>query len=157
VKTPTFSELTDKERAWVQVQLEALPLFIEAYLPEDKDKPMSVEILDRAFASWLTHNVQDVAQINGTINIVGIRFGQFLVDEGGFRWVIATADGHPDLAVLALPGKGDVLVYPANFVAKRWERRQSTFMVEAFDAIGKQLRQIQSTGGSRHRPWWKFW
>jgi hypothetical protein len=157
VKTPKFSDLTDKERAWVQSHLEALPLLIEAYSPGDKDKPMSLEVLDRAFASCLTHNIQDVAQVNGTINIFGIRFGQFLVDEAGFRWVIATDGGNSDLAILALRGQGDVLVYPANFVAKRWERRESTFMVEAFDAIRKQVRQIQSASERLHRPWWKFW
>ena len=141
----------------MRAQLEALPLFIEAYSPGDNEKPMSLELLDRAFASWLTHNVQDVAQINGTINIVGIRFGQFLVDETGFRWVIATDGGHSDVAVLALQGQGDVLAYPANFVAKRWERRESNFMVEAFGAIRKQVQQIQAASERRHYRWWRFW
>jgi hypothetical protein len=155
---PTFSELTDKERAWIRTQLDALPLFLEAYSPSDARGPISLPALDRAFASWLAQDIRDSAQINGAINVAGVRFGQFLVDEAGFRWVIATDGGQSDLAVLALPGRGDVLVYPANFVAKRWERRESNFMAPAFEAIRQQVEQIKTAGGGApRRPWWRFW
>jgi hypothetical protein len=46
----------------------------------------------------------------------------------GLAWVIASGKNGSDLAVYGLPGKGDVLVYPANFVAKRWERREKNFL-----------------------------
>jgi hypothetical protein len=157
MESPKFSDLTDKERAWIQAQLHALPLFIEAYSPGDKDQPVTLEALDRAFDSWLGHRVQDGAQINGSINIVGIRFGQFLVDRAGFRWVVATQDGHSDLAVLALPGEGDVLAFPANFVAKRWERGESNFLVAAFVAIREQVQRVQAANKQQRRRWWKFW
>jgi hypothetical protein len=156
--SPTYSAPTDKERAWVNSQLAALPLFVEAYSPDDADQPITLSVLDHIFASWLAQDIRDTTQVNAAINIVGIRFGQILVEEAGFSWVIATDGGSSDLAVRALPGRGDVLVYPANFVAKRWERREANFMAEAFAAIRRQVAQTEAAwNGGASRPWGKFW
>jgi hypothetical protein len=135
------------------------PLFIDAYSPDDSGQPITLSILDRAFTSWMAQDIRDNTQVNATINIVGVRFGQFLVDEAGFRWVIATDRKGSDLAVLALPGRGDVLVYPANFVAKRWERRETNFLAGAFVAIRDQTKAVEAATGSvgPRRPWWRFW
>jgi hypothetical protein len=80
--------------------------------------------------------------INAVINYVGIAFGQALVDGIGFSWVIATDDQGSELAVHGFPGRGDVLVYPANFVAKRWERRETNFLEKAYQQIGRDARAI---------------
>jgi hypothetical protein len=61
------------------------------------------------------------------------------------------------LAILALPGQGDVLVYPANFVAKRWERRETDFLARSFDAIHEQVREVAAKdAGKPKHPWWRF-
>jgi hypothetical protein len=156
--TPTFSALTDKEQGWIRNQLDSVSLFIDAYSPDDSGQPITLPILDRAFALWLAQDIRENAQVNAAINLVGIRFGQFLVDVAGFRWVIATDRNNSDLAVLALPGRGDVLVYPANFVAKRWERRETSFLARAFAAIREQTEAVAAAGsGEARRPWWRFW
>ena len=99
-----------------------------------------------------------VRQINGTINIIGVQFGQFLVDAVGFRWVVASDKQGTDLAILALPGQGDVLVYPANFVAKRWERRETDFLARSFDAIREQVKEVAAKNcGKPNHPWRRFW
>jgi hypothetical protein len=43
-------------------------------------------------------------------------------------------------AVYGLPGTADVLVYPANFVAKRWERREVKFLggIARLDCRGRK-------------------
>ncbi len=156
--TPTFSPLTEAERNWVAQQLEGARLFIAAMSPADAGRPVTLEALDRAFAAWLPQAGDDVTRINATINVVGTQFGEFLVDRAGFEWTIAADDQGTDLAVRALPGRGDVLVYPANFVAKRSERRESNFLAAAFQAIREQVAAI--AGGSaqpERRPWWRFW
>ncbi len=155
---PTFSPLTEKERVWLDAQLGTLPLFVEAYAPDDAGRAITLSTLDRVFAAWSALGVRDNIQVNAAINIVGIRFGQFLVDEAGFSWVIATDKAGSELAVLALPDRGDVLIYPANFVAKRWERGETDFLVGGFEVIRKQIAEVQSmwSGGPR-RPWWRFW
>jgi hypothetical protein len=142
--TPIFRPLTDEEHDWVRHQLDSVSPFIDAYSPDDSGQPMTLPILDRAFALWLAQDIQDDAQINAAINVVGIRFGQFLVDVAGFRWVIATDDEGSDLAILALPGRGDVTVFPANFVSKRWEKRETNFLAEAFGWIREKTAAYEA-------------
>ena len=153
-----FSALTDAERNWIAQQLEVARLMVAAMSPADGDGPVTLEALDRAFAAWLASAVEDTTQVNGTINCVGVQFGQFLVDQVGFDWTIATDNNGTDLAVLALPGRGDVLVYPANFVAKRWERRECNFLVNSFQTIREQVASVSANWASAsRRTWWQFW
>jgi ribosomal protein S16 len=156
VNLPNFSPPTDAERTWIRDQLEGVLAFVGAYSPEDAGKPVTLAILDRAWAAWLVEGAHGTDEVNAAINVVGIRFGQFLVDEAGFQWVIATDEHGTDLAVLALPRRGDVLVYPANFVAKRCDRRETNFLAAAFDAIIKQVAEIASASSvPPRRPWWR--
>jgi hypothetical protein len=158
VSNPTFAPLTDAERAWIGQQLEGARLFVASMSPADANQPVTIEALDRAFAAWLPQAGDDVAQINAAINVVGVQFGQFLVDGAGFEWSIAADAQGTDLAVRALPGQGDVLVYPANFVAKRWERREANFLAASVRSIEEHVAAIAAgyAGGER-RPWWRFW
>ena len=73
---------------------------------------------------------------------IGAAFGTRLVEDLGFRWVVVTDDYGTDLAVLARPGRGDVIIVPADFVAKRYERKEAPFLVEAFAEIQRHLREI---------------
>ena len=154
----SFATLTEKERDWINQQLEGASLFVAAMLPGNEEAPVSLQSLDRAFAAWLNASPEDNTEVNGVINAVGIRFGQFLVDDAGFEWTIATDPFGTGLAVRALPGRGDVTVRPANFVAKRWERRESDFLVASFQAIQKQVAEVAADWreGPKH-PWWRFW
>lgn len=150
--------LTDAERSWLSSQLQGARLFVEAYAPEHREQPLGLAAVDRAFAAWLAEGVTAADQINSAINCVGVIFGQALVDELELEWVIATDEHGSELAVYGPPGRGDVLVYPANFVAKRWERRETFFLERSFDQMAEHVRAIQPTGetGPR-RPWWKIW
>jgi len=113
---------------------------VAAFSPADSGAH-TLAALDRAFAAWLDSGPA-VAEINAIINSVGIAFGQALVDGLGLEWVIATDDHGAELAVYGLPNRGDVLVYPANFVAKRWERRETNFLGEAYRRIVEDVRAI---------------
>ena len=156
--TATFTDLTRDEQAWVARQLEGAQLFLESYSLADAGQPLSLGGLDRAFAAWLAQGSTDTDDVNGAINVVGVRFGQFLVDEAGFRWVIASDEHGSDLAVLALPGRGDVFIYPASFVAKRWERRETGFLVPSFASVREQVAQVEAGwADAPRRRWWRFW
>ena len=152
---PTFSPLSDSERAWIGEQLDGARLFIVTMSPADAGGPVTLAALDRAWAAWLAQEHGE--QANAAINAVGTQFGQFLVDQAGFAWTIATNANGTDLAVLALPGRGDVLVYPANFVAKRWERREAGFLAASFEAIREQVAAVARGYSEERRPWWRFW
>ncbi len=153
------SPLTEKERAWIASQIEGASMFVDAFSPTDAGRPLTLPALDRAFAAWLGTETADNQLINAAINCVGVAFGQFLVDGVGLEWVIASNNNHSDLAVYGLPGKGDILVYAANFVAKRWEHRQTNFLETSYRQIAEQVQtvaQVSAATPSR-KPWWKFW
>jgi uncharacterized protein DUF3806 len=132
--------INDNEVLWIKEQLENAEKFVAAFSPADSGS-RTLAALDRAFAAWLDSGAA-VAEINAIINCVGIAFGQALVDGLGLKWVIATDEHGTDLAVYGLPNRGDVLVYPANFVAKRWERRETNFLQEAYRQVAEDVRAI---------------
>lgn len=149
--------LTKAERSWIASQLEGARLLVEAFSPADTGQPLTLAVMDRTFAGWLAAGITDPDQVNGLINCTGIVFGQALVDELGLEWVIATDPHGTDLAVYGLPGAGDVLVYPANFVAKRWERKETHFLERSFQQMAEQIGSIGNTAVPQPKPWWKLW
>jgi hypothetical protein len=157
--SPKLSQLNQNERAWIESQIDCASQFVSVFSPIQTDAPLSLANLDRAFAAWLATDERDTKIVNSIINCVGITFGQSLVDGAKLRWVIASDDHGTDLAVHGLPGKGDILVYPANFVAKRWERKETFFLESSYSQIEEQTRLI----ADHHRkvvstkPWWRFW
>ena len=123
----------EKELAWIAEQLGKAVDFVIASLPQREPSSIGLEVLDQAFAAWMASTAaKEPATVNAIINCVGIAFGQSLVDGLGLRWVMATGEHGADLAVYGLPGKGDVLVYPADFVAKRWERGETDFLADSY-------------------------
>ena len=131
--------LNDGEQTWIKEQLAGAASFVRESSPQDEADPLSLAALDRAFARWMNAPVNPV-DINSVLNRVGIAFGQKLVDGIGFCSVVATDEHGTELAVLALPGRGDLLVYPANFLAKRWERREAVFLEESYRRIAEDVR-----------------
>jgi hypothetical protein len=150
METPTFSELRDAERDWIELQIKAARAFVSAFSPGDAREPIRLEALDRAFGSWLSTEPKDMQDINDAINAVGIAFGSILVGKRGFAWTIATDEHGTDLAVRALPNEGDVLVFPANFVAKRWDRKERDFLVDGFEKISQHVEKLR-TEWEEHR------
>jgi hypothetical protein len=155
---PSFQALSAAERAWIAQQLEHARLFVDAFSPNDADRPITLDALDRAFGAWLPQCGNDNDEVNGAINAVGIQFGQILVDQLGFEWCITTDDYGTDLAVRALPGTANFSIVPASFVAKRWERGETLFFTDSFQEIRDQLAEVASQWEAKsNKPWWKFW
>ena len=133
---------TEQEIAWIAMQLKGASKFIGIYLPSESDDSLSLAKLDRAFALWLKEKETKSEIVNAVINRVGVAFGQHLVDNLGFKWVVASDKQSVELAVYALPGNGDVLKYPANLVAKRWERGEIEFLEPSYDKIAAQVKRL---------------
>lgn len=139
----TVTPLTDAERAWIKDQLAAAARFVEDY--GSRRHPEGLDALDHAWASWLDRQSVDPEDPNTVINAVGVALGQALVEAlEGFEWVIAEDGQGTDLAVYGLPDAGDVLIYPANVVAKRYEARNALFLQSVRDAIVEQVRQLRA-------------
>ncbi|HEV2550564.1 MAG TPA: DUF3806 domain-containing protein [Stellaceae bacterium] len=140
-----ISPLNAAENAYVTRKLGEAPAFVTRFSPGDADRAVTLDSMDRAFAAWLSSDPQSSDEINQTINLVGAVLGDTLCREAGFAWVIANDEYGTDLAVMALPDEGDVLVYPANFVAKRWERRETGFLAASCKAIAADTKAIAAT------------
>lgn len=135
--------LNEKEQAWIAEELERAAEFVKSIRPQAIAQPIDLNALDEAFAAWMaSSSAKEPCNANAAINCVGMAFGQSLVDGLGLKWVIATDDYGTDLAVYGLPGTGDVLVYPANFVAKRWERRETNFLAKSYRQIERDVKAL---------------
>ncbi len=134
--------LTDEEKAYLDRQLGAATQFIRNFAPADADKSVTPEILDRAYTNWYSQNPEDKDEINRVINICGALIGEFFIRtvDIGFKWVNATDQYGSDLAIFALPGQGDILIYPTNLVAKRYERGETGFMAQLVAVMSEDIK-----------------
>jgi Domain of unknown function (DUF3806) len=137
----TINELTRAENSWVEEQMGAAIQFVSSFSPSDSSNRLTLAALDTALKRWLASDPAPET-INGVIDAVGTAFGDSLVSAGVFRWVIVSDEWGTALAVRALPGQGDVLVFRADTVAKRWERRETDFLVRTFADIMASVRSI---------------
>jgi Domain of unknown function (DUF3806) len=141
------SALSDAEQAWIRQQLAAADQFVTDYGSARVVQELGgtgLAALDHAWASWLDRQVVDPQDPNPVINAVGVAFGEALIGAlEGFGWVIATDAQGSDLAVSGLPGSGDVLVYPANVVAKRYESRTAVFLVALHAEMVRDIEQLR--------------
>ena len=150
--TPNVSALNAAERAWIKAQLQGAAKFVEAFSFRDAERPFTLGALDRAFAAWIASEPTDRDLVNEVINYTGTAFGHLLIEGLGFEWVIATDEKGSDLAVYGCPGNGDVLVFPANFIAKRWERRESNFIEKSYLQIASDVQKICDQHAGRRHP-----
>ena len=140
---PTTSPLTDAEWAWLVAQERAAEQFLADY--GSARFPPGLAAFDHAWASWMQRQEVDPGDPNPIINAVGAMIGQRLADYlDGFDWVIATDDEGTDLAVAGSPGGSNVLIYPANVVAKRYESRETWFLQSVYAGIVADVGQLRA-------------
>lgn len=137
-----IEQLTAGEHEWIEQQIAIAREFVQRTLNKETEGLPSTEDLDQAFNSWLHSLSHDPSDANSVINCVGIAFGQHLVDITPLEWVIASDEYGTELALYALPGQGDVLVYPQNFVAKRYESNVGIFIVESVNQIRSDVSRV---------------
>ena len=110
--------LNDAEQEWVAENVaEATRLAAGELTPE---------ALDDLWAALLRDEPEDP---NPGINMVGLGLGHLLVERLGLDWVALTDEYGTEVAVR---GRADFTVFPTNFVAKRYEARETGFIAPAF-------------------------
>lgn len=138
-----FSDLTPAESEWIRRHLEEAVAIVSEHAPGDEWAPLRLEALDRAWSHWIRRaDSYSSDEINRVLNGIGVAFGNALVETNNFEWVIASDDYGTDLAVVACRGRGDVTVYPTDFVGKRWDRREGEFLAHGYATI---LEHVQKT------------
>jgi uncharacterized protein DUF3806 len=122
-------EPNEAERNWVAEHVAATVDFA-AQFGVTRSQP-TVDELDTLWATWLEHGAAEDA--NAVVHMIGLSFGQHLVDDFGLRWVVVSDDQGTEMAVHR--EQGDVLVFPANLVAKRWETKDTGFLRPIYDQV----------------------
>ncbi|HVF05396.1 MAG TPA: DUF3806 domain-containing protein [Frankiaceae bacterium] len=132
---PKVAPLTPAENTWRDQQLLVARAVAERYTGASEDPP-SLERLDATVAAWLADDDTRV-DVNTLVNAVGIAFGWHLAGAAGLGWVIATDEHGTDLALHR--AAGDVLVFPANVVAKRVVAGETGFVRALFESYRTAL------------------
>jgi hypothetical protein len=138
---PSIEPLNENEIHWRNSSLDAAAIFAERYAGS-RDKPPSLMDLDQCVRAWLADD-EARPDINAFVNAVGVAFGAHVARDAGLTWVIATDEHGSDLA---LHGEhGNVVIYPANAVAKRISTGTTDFLVELHRSMvsGVEERRTQ--------------
>ena len=141
----SFSDLSDAETSWIEQQLEVAAAIVSEHAPGDEWAPLRLEALDRAWSHWLRlADSYSSDEINRVLNGIGVAFGNSLVESKEFEWVIASDEYGTDLAVVACRNRGDVTVYPTDYVGKRWDRKEDDFLAHGYEAILAHVEKNKS-------------
>jgi hypothetical protein len=73
------------------------------------------------------------------INLVGLAFGQLLVDRLSLSWATLTDEHGTDIAVR---GPAAFTVFPTNFVAKRYTREGGRIHRTSVCGVAKSLARL---------------
>jgi hypothetical protein len=120
--------LNDAEREWVASNVaEAERLVTASGL--HAEGTLSPKALDDLWALLLSEEPDDP---NPVINLVGLAFGQLLADRLEMSWVALTDKHGTEIAVR---GPANFTVFPTNFVAKRYEERETGFLASAYNEM----------------------
>ena len=127
--------LTDEERSWIGANVSAArDIARDAGL--ERDGHLTGETLDDLWALLQSELADDP---NQAINLVGLSLGQLLVDRFGLEWVALTDEHGTEAAVR---GPSRLTVFPANFVAKRYETGETDFIAPFVDEVARKLDEL---------------
>lgn len=138
---PQVSPLSAAEVEWRDHQLTVAAVLAEAYAG-DPSAPPALATLDAVVAGWLAddHGID----VNTVVNAVGVAFGEHVARDAGLQWVIATDEHGSDLALHGRPG--DVLVHPANAVARRVVEGRTPFVADLHAELVHGVRRALADG-----------
>jgi hypothetical protein len=103
----------------------------------EPDGQLAADSLDELWALLQSQALDDP---NDAINLVGLAFGQLLVDRFALDWV-ALSDKHG--TEIAVRGPSNFTVFPTNFVAKRYESGETSFLAPFFDEVARTLEKLR--------------
>ena len=135
----------DAELAWIRSNLDVAKRLTAIHTGEERDALPDARLLDEVFAAWLREWTatpgEERDDPNAYINAVGLAFGQSLVDALGLEWAVVTDEYGTEIAVRGQPG--DLLVFPTNLVAKRFESGETHFLAEIQAGVAVRVRELR--------------
>lgn len=136
--------LNASEQQWVTAELANARKLVELLNPADARAELTPSVLDRTYKAAREAAGNDASSANQIINTIGMSFGQYLVDQQGFRWVVVSDRQGSELGVVALPGEADMIVLPPNLVGKRWAGGTVDFLDDVYRGIVENLEKVKA-------------
>jgi hypothetical protein len=132
--TAGITNPNEAERRWIDGNVALAEGIASAYGIEER--PLGPTQLDEIWSRWMGGETLGIDDPNQFINAVGLALGTHLAAEAGLEWKVIEDEYGVEMALYA--ERGDVRVFPANLVAKRFERREGPFMTElAAELVGR--------------------
>lgn len=139
-KDTAVVDLRPSHTRWFEQKRTSL-LDAESWSPDSGNAP---EKLDLFWGSILAEPPEEEDLLNAMLSGVTVGFGDLLVKRAGFQWCIAKDPWGTSIAVVALRGTANVIVVPESFVAKRWERKEPSFIAAALRDISAHVAKMKA-------------
>jgi hypothetical protein len=137
--TQRIAPLNDDEKAWVARNIDLARRVIAAHANEGSQ--LDPEGFDRTVVAWYARREDDRIEPSGLANVLGIAFGQYLVDTLQMRWAVVTDEHGTELAVHGSPS--DVVVFPTAAVAKRIVNGDVPFFVHLYEQLSADITNLR--------------
>jgi hypothetical protein len=134
VTNPNEAELN-----WIDGNVAVAEAIASAYGIEER--PLAPAQLDEIWSRWMGGETLGIDDPNQFINAVGLALGTHLAAETGLQWKVIEDEYGVEMALHAEPG--DIRVFPANLVAKRFERGEGPFMAQLAAELVSQIRDVR--------------
>ena len=99
--------------------------------------------LDEFWSTLVSNPPDDEDELEAHLRAVAVAFGDLLCARG-FTWVFGRDEYGTSLGVVALRGTANVWVVPADFIGKRWERKEVDFVRTALESIDGHVEKMRS-------------
>ena len=137
---PTPQEIVpfrSDEEAWLQQSLEWATALSVKY---GSGGDLTSEELDVVFSRWM-HDEQEKESDDAVANALGAAFGDYLVEQHGFHWVVVTDEYGTEYAIKHRIA--ETMAFPRSSVQKRIEDRCSEFFQDLYLGILDHLKRSE--------------
>ena len=174
---PDVFDFVDSQRLWFDQRRADIAARVRKLTGYDGDGLVPLDVLDEYWNRFIETPPDDRKDTDAVLNGIAVMLGDHLVCAKSFAWAIVSDAYGVCLAVVAMRGTANVNTDPFNFVAKRWHRKESSFLVEGFRALCKMVDDSAAEWSAKPRPdlrtvpdepvspspsqekvpWWKIW
>jgi hypothetical protein len=137
-------EPTPAEHHWVAGNNELAGKIAQGYGHEVRaGDVLAPTVLDRAWDRWMSER-DPADDPNPYINAFGTALGWYLVDRLELEWKVVKDDAGTEMAVWSRAG--DLLVFPANLVAKRFSAGTTSFFADVAQQTEDAVARVRTEG-----------
>ncbi|HVU18770.1 MAG TPA: DUF3806 domain-containing protein [Candidatus Didemnitutus sp.] len=144
---PLVFDVRPSQQLWFSHHRADMARRIQRATGYDSDELPPLSVLDDYWSKFIGAGESDNDAVNMVLNGIAVLFGDHLARGKGFEWAIVSDAYGVCLAVVKYRGSANLNVDPFNFVVKRWQKKEHTFLANGYawlcdyaDKIGADLK-----------------